>query len=97
MRHWTVEGGSRHIMQPTVHNGQSHDFQIARLDAVEVGCLCQLAADQILVVQGGRIAERGTHASLLAQNGMYAQLYHEQFADGRVEAQCEDGVIEAAS
>ncbi|GAC1329858.1 MAG: ABC transporter ATP-binding protein [Chloroflexota bacterium] len=56
-----------------------------------------LAADQILVVQGGRIAERGTHATLLLQNGLYAQLYHEQFADGRVEAKCEDGVIEAAS
>jgi ATP-binding cassette subfamily B protein len=56
-----------------------------------------LAADQILVVQGGRIVERGTHASLLRQNGAYAQLYHEQFADGRVEAQCADGVVEAAS
>jgi ATP-binding cassette subfamily B protein len=56
-----------------------------------------LAADQILVVQRGRIVERGTHAELLAENGAYAQLYHEQFADGRVEAECEDGVVEAAS
>ncbi len=56
-----------------------------------------LAADQILVVQAGRIAERGTHASLLAHRGLYARLYHEQFADGRVEAQCEDGIVEAAS
>jgi ATP-binding cassette subfamily B protein len=56
-----------------------------------------LAADQILVVQRGRIVERGTHATLLRENGAYAQLYHEQFADGRVEAQCEDGVVEAAS
>lgn len=56
-----------------------------------------LAADQILVVQSGRIAERGTHAALLTKRGLYATLYHEQFADGRVEAQCEDGVVEAAS
>jgi ATP-binding cassette subfamily B protein len=56
-----------------------------------------LAADQILVVDHGQIVERGTHATLLRENGLYARLYHEQFADGRIEAQCEDGVIEAAS
>lgn len=42
-----------------------------------------LAADQILVIKDGGIAERGTHRTLLAQGGLYAQLYHEQFADGR--------------
>ncbi len=56
-----------------------------------------LAADQILVVDHGQIVERGTHASLLRQGGAYSRLYHEQFRDGRVEALCEDGVIEAAS
>ena len=56
-----------------------------------------LAADQILVVQRGRIVERGTHTTLLRESGIYARLYHEQFADGRVEAQCEDGIVEAAS
>ena len=38
-----------------------------------------LAADQILVVDGGRIVERGTHAKLLERNGLYARLYREQF------------------
>ncbi|HZU11425.1 MAG TPA: ABC transporter ATP-binding protein [Chloroflexota bacterium] len=56
-----------------------------------------LAADQILVVEGGHIVERGTHQELLRRGGTYASLYHEQFSDGRVEAQCADGVVEAAS
>jgi ATP-binding cassette subfamily B protein len=37
-------------------------------------------ADQILVVDGGRIVERGTHAELLAADGLYADLYRTQFA-----------------
>ncbi|XNZ00431.1 ABC transporter ATP-binding protein [Micrococcus luteus] len=39
-------------------------------------------ADQILVVEGGRIVERGTHAELLATSGRYAELYRTQFAAG---------------
>ncbi|MCC7369856.1 MAG: ABC transporter ATP-binding protein [Chloroflexi bacterium] len=38
-----------------------------------------LAADQILVMEGGQIAERGTHAELLAAGGLYARLYETQF------------------
>ena len=38
-------------------------------------------ADELLVIDGGRIVERGTHASLLAENGLYAELYRTQFAD----------------
>ncbi len=41
-----------------------------------------LAADQILVADGGRIRERGRHAQLLRQGGLYAALYHEQFDPG---------------
>jgi ATP-binding cassette, subfamily B, bacterial len=39
-----------------------------------------LRADQILVVQGGRIVQRGTHLQLLEQSGVYADLYQRQFA-----------------
>ena len=37
-------------------------------------------ADLILVVDDGRIVERGTHDELLARGGLYATLYATQFA-----------------
>ena len=39
------------------------------------------AADQILVVEDGRIVERGTHRQLLARRGRYAELYETQFRE----------------
>ena len=42
-----------------------------------------LAADLILVIEAGRIVERGPHAALLAANGPYARLYAAQFQDER--------------
>lgn len=38
-----------------------------------------LAADRILVLEGGEVAERGTHRELLEQGGLYARLYRTQF------------------
>ena len=38
-------------------------------------------ANRIVVLQEGRIAEIGSHAQLLAANGVYAHLYHLQFAE----------------
>ena len=35
----------------------------------------------ILVVEVGRIAEHGTHTSLLVQGGLYANLYRRQFRE----------------
>jgi len=44
------------------------------------------AADQILVVEGGRIVQRGTHDELLAAGGLYSELYAAQFAHQSHEA-----------
>ena len=38
-----------------------------------------LNADRILVLDGGRLVEQGTHAELLARGGLYATLHREQF------------------
>ena len=43
-----------------------------------------LRADQILVVQDGSIIQRGTHAELAAQPGLYAELYQRQFASAQM-------------
>ncbi|RVU22881.1 ABC transporter ATP-binding protein [Streptomyces antnestii] len=48
------------------------------------------SADQILVVEDGHIVERGTHDTLLAEEGRYAELYRTQFAAPT------DDVVEAA-
>ncbi|HEY4869911.1 MAG TPA: ABC transporter ATP-binding protein, partial [Candidatus Dormibacteraeota bacterium] len=55
-----------------------------------------LAADVIFVIDRGKLIERGTHLELVAKGGLYAQLYEQQFQSGRVEAECEDGVVLAS-
>ena len=44
-------------------------------------------ADQIVVLDQGRVVERGTHAELLARNGKYAALHHLQFRESAALAQ----------
>ncbi len=56
-----------------------------------------LAADQILVLDQGRIVERGNHAQLLARGGLYAHLYETQFGNtSGDEVQADDVQIDNA-
>ena len=44
-------------------------------------------ADQILVLESGRIAERGTHDSLVSAGGLYAELYRQQLLEEELASQ----------
>ena len=46
-----------------------------------------LAADQILVIDQGRLVQRGTHQELLDQGGLYRDLYEKQFSTAET---CDD-------
>ncbi|MDQ3618792.1 MAG: ABC transporter ATP-binding protein/permease [Actinomycetota bacterium] len=50
------------------------------------------AADFILVIEDGRIVERGTHDELLAAGGRYEELYHTQFAQPAAREEITDSV-----
>jgi len=42
-------------------------------------------ADRLIVLEHGRIVEEGSHAALLAQRGLYARLYSNQFREDKEE------------
>jgi ATP-binding cassette subfamily B protein len=43
-------------------------------------------ADRIFVLEGGAVAERGTHAELVARNGLYAAMYRKQLLEEELQA-----------
>jgi len=43
-------------------------------------------ADQIIVIEGGRITQRGTHAELIEQPGLYSELYKRQLSEQELES-----------
>ncbi len=71
-----LDSGSEHLVQQALdvaRQGRTAIVIAHRLSTVR-------DADQILVVDGGLIVERGTHDDLMASRGRYASLYSRQFA-----------------
>jgi ATP-binding cassette, subfamily B, bacterial MsbA len=52
-----------------------------------------LSADQIVVMDSGRIKEIGTHSELLEKSGYYRRLYDHQFNRGQEETAVEPGIL----
>jgi subfamily B ATP-binding cassette protein MsbA len=52
-----------------------------------------LSADKIIVMDGGRIKEIGTHAELLEKSGYYRRLYDHQFNRIEKESEAEPGIL----
>jgi ATP-binding cassette subfamily B protein len=70
-----ILAGLRDVMQKRTSVVVSH-----RVSAV-------MGADQIIVLDGGSVAERGTHAQLLAADGVYARLLERQLLEEDLESE----------
>jgi ABC-type multidrug transport system fused ATPase/permease subunit len=75
----SLDSESKALVQETLKRmmaGQTSIVIAQRLSTI-------LAAYQILVIDHGRIVERGNNSDLLAQGGLYAHIYETQFRAGR--------------
>jgi ATP-binding cassette subfamily B protein len=70
-----LDSESEHLVQDALAHALSGRTSIViahRLSTVR-------EADRIIVVDGGRVVDQGTHTELLARGGLYADLYETQF------------------
>lgn len=77
----SVDGATERLIQDalrTLMQGRTSIVIAHRLSTIQ-------RADRILVLHHGQVAEEGTHAELLARNGLYAKLHRLQFRDPRAE------------
>jgi ATP-binding cassette subfamily B protein len=78
--------------------GGLRQFMLGRTSVVATHRLSVVQqADLILVLDDGRIAERGTHTSLLSGHGLYAQLYRRQQIEEELESDGSSDVVPRAS
>jgi hypothetical protein len=74
---WLVARGERTVGDLVLYGGAATLLQMHLLD-LGLSFSTVRMADQILVIDGGRIIEAGSHAELIARDGRYAALYEMQ-------------------